>query len=111
MGRRRDKALHLKNYLTTRAGVPLLSWSNADGMDAPHPFSFTVLTASSPTVWRHSLDRLPDNGDLSVVLKYDGYMDGVNNSVVGMKLPTFTTLLACWIEHHSGEIRSRTKED
>ena len=88
--KRADKTRAVTRFLTAYSGIPLISWDNTSlHLDSPQPYRFVVSTDA--TAWRffaHVKD-LPESG-IPAVVRYDKYIDNINDAVVGMKLPTFT---------------------
>ena len=110
VGKRRDKGLAVARYLTGETGIPLISWTT-DGLDCPHPFKFKLLTEATNWKYWQAANALDPKDDMSVIIRYDGYMESIDDALVTMKIQTFTRLISEWADHHHLEIRSRHKED
>lgn len=97
MGRRRDKALVVTRYLTSHTGIPLLRW-NGYSIDAPAPYTIGVTTNA---LWERFGSQVKETNDIPgipFVIRYDGYVDGVENALVGTSLKAFTELLTAHYE-------------
>lgn len=109
--KRSEKTRSVTRFLTGASGIPLISWDGSSlHLDAPAPYKFVVSTDA--TAWRffaHVKD-LPQDG-IPAVIRYDKFLDNINDAVVGMKLPTFTTLLSAHYATISDRITNQIKGD
>lgn len=105
MGRRRDKALAVTRYLTGTTGIPFIRWDGVR-IESPSPYLIELTTDS---VWdRFGSKVRATNEQLGIpfVIRYDGYVDGVENAIVGTNLKAFTQLLHNY--HQMGDTHGTT---
>jgi hypothetical protein len=95
---RADKGRAVARFLMSRSGIPMISWdTEIKDIAAPTPYYFSVTTdAENWRFWKH-MKELPDDR-IAAVIRYDKYLDSINNAVAGVPLPTLTRLLACHYE-------------
>ena len=92
MGRRRDKALAVSRYITATTGIPFIRW-NGTSIDAPDPYRIELITDAMWWRFGEKLREATDTVGIPVVIRYDGYVDGVENAIVGTTLKAFTELM------------------
>ncbi len=100
--KRTDKGRAISRYITAATGIPLLSYDrDTSKIVGPPPYAFLVTTDAAG--WRFF--KAIRESDLPVV-RYDGYVDSVEDAYVAMKLSHFTQLLA--IHYNSMQDRVTT---
>lgn len=103
--KRGDKIRAIKRYLTAYSGIPLISWDGSSSqLDAPSPYFFVATTNANGWKFFEEIRELPED-KIGMVIRYDKYIDGTDNAVVGMRLSTLTSLLSV----HYDSISSRTE--
>lgn len=95
---RTNKGKSVARYLTGHSGIPNLSYDpSAQEVKAPYPYSLALTTDA--TAWRffHYVKEL-DEKSISAVIRYDKYLESVDQAVVAMKLGGFATILGAHYE-------------
>ena len=93
MGGKDVKVNAIRRYLTSRSGIPALySESGSNLISGPPPYGF--MTTTDAVSWRffQFVKDLPEDS-LHAVIRYDSYIDGVDNAIVGMRLSAYAKLL------------------
>lgn len=105
--KRGDKTRAIVRYIVSRTGIPLISW---DGMSsrisAPAPYGFDVVTDAATWRFFQYIRELPDN-QLNAVVRYDKFIEHIDDAVVGMRLSTYVQLL----EAHYKTIEDRIRNE
>ena len=100
--KRSYKGRVIAKFLTGVSGVPLLRWNpETSTVDAPPPYYIKVTTDAASWRFWQAVRELPVGP--AVVIRYDNFIDGVEDAVVGMRLSTFASLL----ETHYNTISDR----
>ena len=105
---RQDKNKAVARYLSAYSGIPLISWDGAvtnlgaSLLESPAPYTLNVSTDAVHWRFFANVKALPDRG-IPAVIRYDKYIDHLEDAVVGMRLSTFTSLLSA----HYGTISDR----
>lgn len=88
--KRGDKGRAVARYLTAVSGIPNLSYDlEAFSVVGPPPFTYPLVTDASNSRFMGILKR-----NSGPVIRYDKFIESVDDSIVGMKLDTFASLLA-----------------
>jgi hypothetical protein len=97
-----SKGASVSRFLTGTTGIPLLTWDYGQSeISAPPPYHIKVTTdAASWRFWKIVAD-LPQG--ISFVVRYDKYIHGVEDAVVGIRLSALAPLL----EAHYNTISDR----
>lgn len=105
MGVRTDKGKALTRYLTGNTGIPMLTWDGTHGIiEAPPPYRIDVTTSRKLEEWHELIrEEMPDG--LSIAIRYDNGMPGLDQAWVGMQLHSFLPLLTA----HYESIRPRVQ--
>lgn len=106
MGRRNDKGRAINAFLTGRTGIPMLHWDATHSrIDAPAPYSIKVTTDAAAFRFFETIRALPDTRTgIEFVIRYDKFCGTVDQAIVGMKLESFTRLLATHYETNHDRI-------
>lgn len=80
----------MSRYITAATGIPLLSYDlTTSHIVGPPPYDFVLTTDAAG--WRF-FQAIRTSG--SAVIRYDKFVESVEDAYVGMKLSTFAPLLA-----------------
>ncbi len=91
---RKSKMLSIVRYIVSRTGIPLINWDGkSNRIDFPYPYSMEAITDTATWRFFETIRNLPHNG-LSFAVRYDKYVDTVDEAIVGMRLSTFIVLLS-----------------
>lgn len=94
MSPRNDKGKAVTRYLTGHAGIPMLSWDGSTSrIDAPAPYAIQVMTDTKTWRFFEAIKEFPSTG-LPFVVRYDKYLETVDQAVVGLRLSTFSAILS-----------------
>lgn len=97
--KRSDKGKSIARYLSAHSGIIRLDWDGtASQIVGPYPYHLDVVTDARSDRFFQAVRGLPDNNQIAAVIRYDKFVDGVDNAVVGCTLRTFAVLLA---QHHT----------
>ena len=111
MSGRADKTRAVSRYLTAYSEIPLISWDgHSNVLDSPAPYRFVVSTDATSFRFFAGVKDLPSTG-ISAVIRYDKFLDNIEDAVIGMKLPTFTSLLSAHYGTISDRITNKIKGD
>lgn len=92
--KRSEKGKSIARYLTGHAGIPLLRFDYMNSIiEAPHPYDIRVVTDAKWWRWSEYVKETNDKQGIPFVVRYDGYINGVDQAIVGCNLRTFTQLL------------------
>lgn len=105
MGRREEKGRAVARYLTGRTGIPFIRWEQGRNIDAPYPYKITLVTEAKIEGFREALNT-PRSG-LNIVVRYDGFIDNIDNAWVGMSLQDFVYLLQAHYESNKDRIANK----
>lgn len=104
--KRKDKGERIIRYITGNSGIPGISYQyEANAVNAPYPYKLGVTTAAQNWRFMQAVRELPHDR-IGGIVRYDGYVQTVDEAVVGMRLDTFCQLLAV----HYETIRERFEE-
>jgi hypothetical protein len=104
-----EKGKRVTKYLTGRSAIPNLRYeAKSQEIEAPYPYSLTVTTDAAAWRFFHYVKELPHD-KIAAVIRYDRYIDSVDEAVVAMKLEAFSTLLAAHYESISDRINTERK--
>lgn len=91
--KRSDKGKSVARYLTAHAGIPMLHFDGRDNsIAAPHPYGIKLITDTHWWRFSEQVRATNDKQGLPFVIRYDGFIDGVEHAIVGCNLRTFTQL-------------------
>lgn len=100
MGRRSDKGRRVTRYLTGHTGIPLLRYDGlTNTIEAPAPYSISLITDAKWWRFGERVAATNDQPGIPFVIRYDGYIDDIDNAIVGCNLRAFTQLLT---KHYEG---------
>lgn len=105
MGRRRDKALAVTRYLTGTTGIPFIRWDGVR-IEAPSPYGIEIVTDAVWDRFGSKVRATSEQVGIPFVIRYDGYVDGVENAIVGTNLKAFAQLLHNY--HQMGDTHGTT---
>jgi hypothetical protein len=72
----------------------MITWdTSARDISAPSPYHFTISTDAHTWRFMEKIKELPDD-KIAAVIRYDKYLEGVSDAVVGMSIATFAKLLS-----------------
>lgn len=92
--KRNDKGKAVARYITGHAGIPLLRFDyESSTIDAPTPYNIRVVTDAKWWRWSEYVKATNSKTGVPFVVRYDGYINGVDEAIVGCNLRTFTQLL------------------
>jgi hypothetical protein len=92
----------IAKFLTGHTGIPFLRWNGETStVDAPPPYFIKVTTDAASWRFFQAVKDCPDG--VSFVVRYDNFIDGIEDAVVGMRLSSFVSLL----ETHYNTIADR----
>ena len=109
MGLRADKGRAIVRYLLGHTGIPALRWT-PNGVESPPPYNITILTAARMEDWRIAMNARPKSG-INIVVRYDGYVDGLENAWVGMRLSEFVPLLKLHYDDNQDRVATHLRGD
>jgi hypothetical protein len=92
--KRNDKGKSVARYLTGHAGIPMLRFDYETSIiEAPKPYSIRVATDAAWWRFGQYVKDTSEKSGIPFVVRFDGYINGVDQAVVGCTLSTFTQLL------------------
>lgn len=92
--KRNDKGKAVARFLTASTGIPLLRYDYLNNIiEAPKPYDISLTTSGEWWRFGEHVRATHDKTGIPFVVRYDKYIDGVDNAVVGCTLHTFTQLL------------------
>lgn len=95
--KRSDKGKALVRYITGHTGIPMLHFDGRDNsIAAPNPYSIKVITDTHWWRFSEQVRAANDQSGIPFVIRYDGYIQGVDNAIVGTNLRSFAQLLEAY---------------
>jgi hypothetical protein len=95
MGRREEKGRAVARYILGQTGIPFVSWVKGENIEAPFPYRFNLITAASVQRFAEAMKK--NVTGLNIVIRYDGFIDDIEQAWVAMPLRDAIVLLKA---HH-----------
>ena len=95
---RKYKGNVIVRYLVSRTGIAGIQWSSElQDISSPAPYTFKATTNVKDDILWSRVKNLP-RGGISAVIRYDKWIESVDDSIVSMRLSDFVKLLTAYEE-------------